>query len=263
MSTPFTILKFGSSVLRSGADFGTAVREVSRHAGNGGHVVAVASAAGDTTDALLEEAHGIARSPEPRALASLLATGERQSAALLALALAAAGLDPVLLDPAEIGLEADGPPLDAVPVGLDQSRLARRLEGRRVAVLPGFFGIGPGGEVALFGRGGSDLTALFAAHALGARCRLLKDVGGVFEHDPAAEASRPRRYQALSWDAALGLGARVVQRKALLFARDAGVSFEVGAPGAADGTLVGPGPTRFASLDASLDRPRELEACPA
>jgi homoserine dehydrogenase len=70
-----------------------------------------------------------------------------------------------------------------------------------VLILPGFVGRTADRSWALMGRGGSDLTALFAAQRLGAReCRLLKDVDGLCTSDP-----RPLRVSLLGLGT-VGLG---------------------------------------------------------
>src|SRR5258708_8938174 len=99
----------------------------------------------------------------------------------------------------------------------------------RGVVNPGFIARTSRGSSVLLGRGGSDLTALFLAHALSARrCRLIKDVDGLYESDPKASyADRPKRYEHLRWDEALALESGVVQHKALKFAADNKLSFEV------------------------------------
>ncbi len=246
-ATDIVVLKFGSSVLRAPSDYRTAALEVRRQVRGGLRVVAVASAAGRATDELLATARGLCPHPPPAALAPLLATGERASAALLAIALEAAGLPAALLDPVEAGLVAGGNPLDAEPRWLDVVLIRRVLAARAVAVLPGFFGVDAGGRVVLLGRGGSDLSALFVAHRLGAPCRLLKDVDGIYARDPASGGTPPR-FAALEYDDAEALGARVVQARALAYARAHGVAFTVGAMGGAPGTQVGPGPTRMAGV---------------
>ena len=83
--------------------------------------------------------------------------------------------------------------------------------------------------------------ALFLVHALSARrCRLIKDVDGLYESDPKASyTDRPKRYEHLRWDEALALESGVVQHKALKFAADNKLSFEVTALGGASGTWVG------------------------
>ncbi len=244
---PLTVLKFGSSVLGTERDYAAAVAGIRRHLGRGERVLAVVSALRGATDRLLEDAHFFGPQPEPGATASLLATGETASAARLALALNAAGVEAALLDPGAIGLTTHGPRLDADPVAVNADAVRRALEPSGAAVVAGFYGRDSAGGYALFGRGGSDLTALFLAHRLGARtCRLLKDVDGVYERDPAGAGRAPRRYEQLSWDDALKLGSRVVQPKTLHYARKERIEFEVGAVASSAGTRVGPGPTSFA-----------------
>ncbi len=244
---PLTVLKFGSSVLGTEKDYAAAVAGIQRHLRRGERVLAVVSALKGATDRLLADAHYFGPEPEPAATASLLATGETASAARLALALDAGGIEAVLLDPGGIGLMAQGPLLDADPVAVNGDAVRRALEHSGAAVVAGFYGRDSGGGYALFGRGGSDLTALFLAHHLGARtCRLLKDVEGVYEHDPGRGSGAPRRYEHLSWDDALKLGSRVVQPKTLHFARRERVEFDVGRIGSPTGTHVGPGPSTWA-----------------
>jgi homoserine dehydrogenase len=244
--TDTIVLKFGSSVLRSEDELPRAVAEIARHRDLGRAVVAVVSAIGKTTDVLLEKAHRISRAPEPSALALMVATGEDVAAAFLTMALENAGLPVALMEPVGIGLKCEGPPLDAVPCGLDAELVRRALQGGRVGVVPGFYGRGPDGKIYLLGRGGSDLTALHLAHSLSAACRLLKDVDGVYDGDPAHPGAAARRYAELSYDDALRLQARVVQAKALRFAREHGIVFEVAAPGSDRVTRVGPFATRLA-----------------
>jgi len=244
---PLTVLKFGGSVLGTARDYAAAVADVRRHLQRGERVLAVVSALKGATDRLLEDAHFFGPAPEPAATASLLATGEAASAARLALALNAAGVEAALLEPAAVGLTTRGPLLDADPVDVDDDALRRALERSGVAVIAGFYGRDTAGGYALFGRGGTDLTALFLAHRLGAKsCRLLKNVDGVYERDPATAGAKPRRYELISWDDALKLGSRVIQPKALHFARRQRIEFDVCAVGSPRGTRVGAGPSRWA-----------------
>ena len=272
---PLTVLKFGGSVLGTARDYAAAVADVKRHLQRGERVLAVVSALKGATDSLLADARDFGPAPEPAATASLLATGEAASAARLALALNAAGVEAALLDPSAIGLTTRGPLLDADPVAVDDEALRRALERSGAAVVPGFFGRDTSGGYALFGRGGTDLTALFLAHRLGAKaCRLLKNVDGVYEHDPEAGGRKPRRYEVISWDDALKLGSRVIQPKSLHFARRERVEFTVAAVGSPRGTRVGAGPTAWAGAPGSRKvaakarpatparkQPRELEVC--
>ena len=215
-------------------------REIYRAIRVGERVVAVVSALGGATETLLESARRLNDEPIPEALASLLATGESKSAALLTLALGRAGIPCRLFSPAQLHLRHSGPLLDGEPTDLDRGTLLAALRDCPVVVLPGFFGMSEGGRPGLLGRGGSDLTALFLAHELSAdRCRLLKDVAGVFVSDPARAQSTPDRYRTLSFETALGIGGRVVQEKAMRYAHKRRRSFEVAAPADAFATRIG------------------------
>ncbi len=237
---PLTVLKFGGSVLVSEDELSVAVHEVFRWVREGHRVVAVVSALGRTTDRLLAEARGYSAEPEPEALGALLATGEARSVALLGLALDRAGIPATVLDPAAVDLRTRGSVLDSEPVSLDAAGILRALESRPVAVLPGFVGRLPDGRTSLLGRGGSDLTAIFVARELGAdQCRLVKDVDGLYERDPSVPGPPPRRFRTLGFDDALRLDGRILQHKAVRYARDHGVRFDVGAPSEATGTAVG------------------------
>ncbi len=159
----------------------------------------------------------------------------------IALALSKAGIQARVLDPVEIELRAYGIPLDARLSGVNAEVIRAALTECRAVVVPGFIARTSRGSSALLGRGGSDLTALFLAHALSARrCRLIKDVDALYESDPKASyADRPKRYEHLRWDEALALESGVVQQKALKFAADNKLSFEVTALGGTSGTWVG------------------------
>lgn len=187
--------------------------------------------------------------PAEAAFAALLATGEATSAALVGLALDNVGVAFNVLCAGRVGPFTRGPQLDARPYAFDAATVQQALARRPVAILPGFVGRDSEGHFSLLGRGGSDLTALFVAHSLQAdRCCLLKDVDGIYEHDPALCARhRPRRYEWLDWNGALRLDDCILQQKAAQFAYRHGVAFEVGACGGPPGTLVGAAATRMAT----------------
>ena len=233
------VLKFGSSVLRSEEDLPVAVAEIERFRREGRPIVAVVSAIGNTTDALLATARRISVDPEPYALALMVATGEDVAAAFLTMALGRAAMPVALMEPVAIGLRVEGRPLDSDPAALDVGCVRRALEDGSVGVVPGFYGRGPEGKIQLLGRGGSDLTAFHLARWLGADCRLLKNVDGVYADDPARLDRAGTRYEELTYDDALRLEGRVIQRKALLFAQRHRIVFEVAAPGGRVATRIG------------------------
>lgn len=239
------VLKFGSSVLRSESDLPRAVHEIYRWIRKGFSVVAVVSAFGKTTDELLASARRYCEQPPDGALALLLSTGEKRAAALLALALDRAGIPSTAFDAARLGLRTSGRVLNAEPVRLNVGAIRKALESSRVTVVPGFIGQMQDGRTSLLGRGGSDLSALFLAAQLNGQCRLLKDVNGVYDHDP--HISGARRYASLTWEDALSIGGRIIQPKALRFAREHRQRFEVACLGAEQGTSIGYECTEFSS----------------
>lgn len=248
-TTHTTVVKFGSSVLRSERDLPVAVREIEREIGRGARVLAVVSAFGNTTDRLLRRARRHAETPNPEALAALLATGEAVSAALLGIALERAGIRASVLDPSQIDLRAAGETLDSRPFCVNARRLDETLD-RSVVVVPGFVGRGRDGEPVLLGRGGSDYTAFFLAAKLGARrCVLFKDVDGLYTSDPAADCDA-RRYEEATWRTACEVGGRVVQSKAVIYAEAERLGFEITAPGAECTTRVGAGPDTVTEIAA-------------
>lgn len=259
------VLKFGGSVLRAERDAGVAVHEIYRWIRNGWRVIAVVSAFEGETDALLARARAIAAGgpTDPTAggigcvseaacvaTAALVATGEQQSAAVLGLELDRAGLPCEVLDAASLGLRTEGPTLDSVPIELDCAALRSALDRVPVVVAPGFAGRDAHGRITLLGRGGSDLSALaIARHLPGSRCRLIKDVDGLYDRDPAAArggGDGPRRYGTLSWLDGLRLDGTIVQHKALRYAEKHALEFEVGA-------ALATGATRVGKLDATFD----------
>lgn len=236
-----TVVKFGGSVLRGEDDLPVVVEEIGRWRGSEQYVLAVVSAFGNTTEELFNRARRYGEPTNEEAVARLVATGEEQSAALVALALACAGIPVKLLGPEQLGLIAEGAPLDARLCGLSVERIWSAFTEWDVVVVPGFIARTAKRSTVLLGRGGSDLTALFLAHELRAsRCRLVKDVDGLYPSDPKSLiGARPERYERLGWEEALDLRGKVVQVKALEFARENRLRFEVAAIGKAEGTVVG------------------------
>lgn len=246
---PIAVLKFGGSVLRDHADVVRARVEVRAWLQRGYRVIAVVSALEGATDQLTREADRFATRNTPAdasAKALLLATGELTSASLLGLELQRDGVHAAVCPPWTIGLRAAGQPLDAFPSGLDTTRVDELFRDHDVLVVPGFIGLGDDGRIVLLGRGGSDLSAIFVAKQVNAaRCRLVKDVDGLYEYDPGAkgvasgELAKPRRYATLPWEGALKLDGGIVQHKAVRYALEQGLSFEVATCAREDATIVG------------------------
>ena len=249
------VLKFGSSVLGREEDYPKVVEEVYRHVREGEKVVAVVSALAGETDALLEQARRVGGEGAPAALVARLArVGELQSAALMALALSKAGLRAATLDPHEMGLVAEGSPLDSDLVALDADAVWARIHVNDVVVVPGFIADHAEHGVVTLGRGGTDLSAVFFADRLDAhRVRLIKDVDGVYEQDPANNPNA-LRFSHLNYAEAEQASNGLIQPKALHAADEKDVLIEVAALGSADATTI----ARFPAARARPARPERL-----
>jgi homoserine dehydrogenase len=242
------VLKFGSSIFAGPASYAAAVTEIRRYLDEGSQVIAVVSAMLGETDKLYGWSRSAGPTPDPYAMAELVATGELQSSLLLRLWLLHSGIPAVVARPQEIGLLAEGPAHDSDPVALDLGRLEVLLEQHAVAIVPGFIGCDHQGRTVLFGRGGSDDSALFLAHQLQADCILLKDVDGVFEYDPALPGPPPRVFSHISFQHALEVAGVLVQPKAIRFAQQRGLVFAVRSIGSSAGTWIGSPQSEFAAV---------------
>lgn len=179
------VQKFGGSSL-AGAERLRRAAGIAAEARRRGHnVMVVVSAMGNTTDKLLDMAHEISAQPASRELDALLGTGEQQSAALMAIALESMGLDARSFTGWQAGIITDnrhgGAHIDMIAAG----DAAAAMERGEIAVVSGFQGVSPDGEITTLGRGGSDTTAVAMAAALNAeRCEIYTDVDGIYTADP-------------------------------------------------------------------------------
>ncbi len=223
------VLKFGGSVLRTESDLARVVHEIYRWRCDGWCVVTVVSALFGRTDELFYECASCVDDPSPCATAAHVATGELHAASLLGLALDRAGIAATVQHPAAIRLLAEGEPLDARVVSVDQNAVHHALNQSGVVVLPGFIAVDHHAQTVVLGRGGSDLTAIFLAQQLKAQlCRLIKDVDGLYQYDPNTPGPAPRRFDHATWDDALTTDGSIVQHKAVHIAREVQFPFELG-----------------------------------
>jgi aspartate kinase len=230
---PLDVIKIGGSVLRSDRAYRRAAAALASRLLEppGARLVVIVSARHGVTDALLATARDLAEDPDPAALDLLWSTGELRSAALLALALHAAGVDAVAANVHQAGIVALGGVAGA-DTGVRPLRLRALAARHDVVVVPGFVAQTAGDGLVSLGRGGSDLTAVLLATGLAAgRCTLIKDVAGYFSADPHVDPGA-RHLPRLTYDEALekaAAGCGLVQRQALEAARAARLPLAVGA----------------------------------
>jgi len=250
MPVPVIVLNFGHSVLRSLDDYTQAASEIYRHYRQGQNVVAVTSAQGDQTDMLMAEARQIGPEGSAKNLPELIQLGERRSAALLALALERIGAPAFVRQARDLGLKAR----NATLVDLNVEQLEDDLKNHDIVVMPGHVAIGEKDRTVLLTEGGSDMTAIYVAKRLGRKATLLKDVEGVFEHDPKSSGPAPKRYDHISYADAREKAEPLVSPKALDFAEEHKIEFDIGKPGIPSYTTIG---AKTGSLS-SIPQPKKL-----
>ncbi len=223
------VQKFGGSSVADAEKFRLCAQHALAARRRGQRVVIVVSAMGDATDDLIELAEKAMPQPDRRELDQLLATGEQVSIAMMALTLKGLGVPAISLTGQQAAIRTDNVHGRASIQSIDSARLNTLLDAGQVAVVAGFQGVSPSGDVTTLGRGGSDTTAVALAATLGGACEIYKDVDGVYTADPRlvpAAKRLPRvRYDEMLEAAALG--SQVLHPRAVEMAKRFGVPVRV------------------------------------
>ena len=220
------VMKFGGTSVADAERLKRAAQRIvaKRQAGN--RVVAVLSARGKTTDALIAEAFEISPHPDPREMDMLLSTGERQSCALCAMAINDLGHRAISLTGSQAGIVTDTSHTKARILDVRAERIRAALDEDSIVLVAGFQGVSTAKDVTTLGRGGSDTTAVALAAAIGADvCEIYTDVAGVFSADPRVVPDA-RKLPVVSFEEMLEMaasGARVLQLRSVEYARTHGV----------------------------------------
>lgn len=180
------VQKYGGSSVADAASIKRVARRIARARQEGNDVVVVISAMGDATDELMDLALEVSPQPQPRELDMLLTTGERQSAALLAMALNDLGVPARSYTGSQAGVITTGLHGNARIIDITPGRVNKSLEAGNITIVAGFQGVSQDTkDVTTLGRGASDTTAVALAASLGAEyCEIYTDVDGVFTADP-------------------------------------------------------------------------------
>src|SRR5438128_5096037 len=196
----------------------------------GCQVVAVISAMAGVTDNLLKLAHEVSPNPTKRELDILLSTGEHAATALTAMAVNELGGRAISLTGAQAGILTDRNHATARIANVSPKQIHGLLSDDYIVIVAGFQGQTPEGDTTTLGRGGSDLTAIALAGALNAdACQIFTDVDGVFTCDPRI-VKEAKKLHEIAYEELLemaGSGAKVMQSRAVEFAKKFGVEFEV------------------------------------
>ena len=176
-------------------------------------------------------AHDKAGDPEhERELSQLIATGEKVSAALVAMAVQDLGGSAVSLAGHQIGLRTERRFTNARIVEVAEGPIRAALDQGKVVVCAGFQGLDPEGNITTLGRGGSDTSAVALAAAVRADvCEILTDVDGVYTTDPRIVPDA-RKLDRIAYEEMIelaSLGSKVLQIRSVGFAMKYGVPLHV------------------------------------
>jgi aspartate kinase len=228
---PLVVQKYGGSSVADADALRRVAQRVAATVLDGNSVVVTVSAMGDTTDELIDLAHAVTDSPEPREMDILLTAGERISMALLAMAIHGEGVPAQAFTGPQAGVITTEHHGRARIIDVAPARLQKAIAAGKVAIVAGFQGIDPlSDDVTTLGRGGSDTTAVALAAALGADvCEIYTDVDGVFTADPRIVPTA-RKLARITYDEMLDLaasGAKVLMPRCVEYARRYSVPIHV------------------------------------
>src|ERR1700678_3385356 len=231
---PFVALivqKYGGSSVADADGIKRVAQRIVATRKSGDQVVVVVSAMGDSTDELMDLASQVSPLPPARELDMLLTAGERISMALLAMAIAALGLEARSFTGSQAGVITDAVHGRARIIDIKPGRISDALADGAIPIVAGFQGVSQTTkDVTTMGRGASDTTAVALAAALAAdACEIYTDVDGVFTADPRIVRAA-RRIPRISYEEMLEMaacGTKVLMLRCVEYARRYGVPIHV------------------------------------
>lgn len=238
------VQKFGGSSVADASRIRNAAQRIVDAKRAGKQVVVVVSARGDKTDELIDLARQITDNPPPREMDMLLATGEQESVALMAMAVQELGESAISLTGYQIGIFTDSTFTKARIRKISTDRIRAALDAGKIVIAAGFQGIDDDFNITTLGRGGSDTTATALAAVLQADvCEIYTDVDGIYTTDPRA-VKEARKLTRISYDEMLeltSLGGGKMHSRSIEFAKKYRVPLQVRpAYAEGEGTLIAP-----------------------
>ena len=201
-------------------------KRVAKASEAGDDIVVVVSAMSGETNKLIGYAEHFTKEPAKREMDMLLSSGERITAALLSIALQSKGHDAIAMTGRGAGTVTNDSHTYARIESIDPSAMHQEIKKGKIVIVAGFQGVNKDGLVTTLGRGGSDLSAVALAGALGAeQCEIYSDVDGIYTTDPRIEP-KARKLDNISYDEMLelsSLGAKVLQSRSVELAKKLGV----------------------------------------
>jgi aspartate kinase len=195
---------------------------VAKRKDSGDDLVVVVSAMSGETNKLIGYAEHFSTNPAKKEMDMLLSSGERVTAALLAIALESKGYKAVAMTGRQAGIVTDDRHTYARIESIDPTAMQEAIAAGNIVIVAGFQGINKEGDVTTLGRGGSDLSAVALAGALEAdQCEIYSDVDGIYTTDPRIEP-KAKKLDTISYDEMLelsSLGAKVLQNRSVELAK--------------------------------------------
>jgi len=233
------VQKFGGTSVGDLERIARAATRVKSAVEGGDAVVVVVSAMAGETDRLVGLVHETDPGFDRREYDAVVASGEQVTAGLMALALQRIGVPARSFQGWQVPIVTDEGHSRARVAEVRPENLQACIDQGIVPVVTGFQGITEAGRITTLGRGGSDLSAVVLAAALGAeRCDIYTDVDGVFTCDPRIVA-KARKLDKITYEEMLEMasqGAKVLHTRSVATAMNHRVRLQVlstftGAPG--------------------------------
>jgi aspartate kinase len=235
--------KYGGTSVGSLERIENVATRVAKAKNEGNDIVVVVSAMSGETNKLIEYANHFSATPAKREMDMLLSSGERVTAALLAIALQESGVEAVAMTGRQAGILTDSAHTYARIESIDPTAMQNEIAQGKVVIVSGFQGINASGSVTTLGRGGSDLSAVAIAGALKAdACEIYSDVDGIYTTDPRIEP-KAKKMDFISYEEMLelaSLGAKVLQNRSVELAKKLNVKMIAKSSFSdAEGTVIG------------------------
>ncbi|MBV9932553.1 MAG: aspartate kinase [Alphaproteobacteria bacterium] len=211
------VMKFGGTSMAGIERIRHVAGLVKREVEAGNQAAVVVSAMAGETDRLVQFCREASSVYDPREYDVVVASGEQVTSGLLAITLQGMGLNARSYMGWQLPIMTSGHAA-ALIEGIDAQVLERVFDEGGIAVIPGFQGVTPAGDVTTLGRGGSDTSAVALAAAVKADCcDIYTDVDGVYTTDPRI-VPRARKLPAVTYEEMLELasvGAKVLQTRSV------------------------------------------------
>ncbi|MBL0708524.1 MAG: aspartate kinase [Sulfurimonas sp.] len=221
------VQKFGGTSVGDLDRISSVATRVAKTKKEGNDVIVVVSAMSGETNKLVGYAEHFSSNPARAEMDMLLSSGERVTASLLSIALNELGYPATSMTGRKAGILTDSLHTKARIEEIDPSVMKDSLKEGKIIVVAGFQGVNENGDVTTLGRGGSDLSAVAIAGAVGADlCEIYTDVSGIYTTDPRIEP-KAKKLDKISYEEMLelaSLGAKVLQNRSVELAKKLNVN---------------------------------------